>query len=879
MEVGYRENPVSGITENVVELMVAKLSALKNNSQTMLKLSACLGHRFALGELATIHGVSLAECAEAIRDPLKSGLIVPISSLEVLDKGDIESPLVFYNFRFLHDRVQQAAYAMIPEVERASVHLQIGRMFLENWSETIVQERVFDVVNQLNNGVELVDSKAEREELARLNCLAGRKALQATAFTSGYNYFTRGIELLSVDCWKTQYRLAVELYTGAAEAASLSLDYEGLESIARVALKQISEILDKVNIHYFMVHYFVTQVKLREAAESALQTLAKLGEQIPLVPADDDFDRAFERVNHLIDQVGFDSILELPPMANPEKAAAMLLVRSCMTPSFFGLPELLGLVICRFVELTLKYGLHPLSAYGFSTFSCLLSAGMGDIDRGRKFAELSYKMFCCQKDQRSKAAVFCFYWGLSRHFYKPIRESIEPLMEGYHSVIENGDNEQCLYCLVNAFYSAILSGYNLVEVEEKFEKPIKYASKFKQNQVVDQLHVWRQVVDNLRGNADEPAVLRGKFFDAESRLPELLSASEVLTAVYVGMCATMVYYQFGEYERALAHAKRMEPYFGRSGGKYFYSDYAMYYSLAMTALYPEASEEQQQRFLDKISQNQAKLKKWAWYCEENFKHKFLLVEAELARVQKRKEVVDLFDQAVDSARRAEHIHNAALAAELAGRYWKGEGRHRFAKIYFTEAYNGFQLWGADGKMRFLLKQHPHLIMRQYAGDLSWETGTTMGTVSTRLDLVTILKTAQALSGEIVLERLLTTLMRNAIENAGAQRSLLFLRRDGELLLEAEISIGWEEAKVLQAIPLDSLDGPSSPLCVRIAKFVARTHDSIVLADASRDSRFAQDKYILGNQPRSLLCTPMMHKGDLAGLIYLESNIAKGVFHP
>ncbi|MBD2448128.1 AAA family ATPase [Nostoc sp. FACHB-152] len=875
---------------SVVELIANNISQLPLATQEVLKLAACIGSCFKLEVLATSCKKSSTQIASDLWSALQQGLILPWSN-------DYKIPLLFGNeelkslyfddyrleYRFLHDRVQQAAYSLIPDSQKQAKHLEIGRLLLQNISPTELVDNIFDIVNQLNKSVDLIQKHQEKIHLADLNLMAANRALLAAAFEPAYNYFSQGISLLPVDCWQQQYQLTLGLYTGAAQAACFCTKFVEMKALVDVALTKIDNINDKIKIYELLILYHHTQSQFKEAVSVALQPLALLGENFPESPDTQSFIDAFTHTQKLIAEVGFENLDKLPLVSDSSKADAMRILYRALSPAFFAVPAMWGLIVCRLVDLTIQYGESPLTAYAFAMFSIMLNSGIGDISTGTKFGDLAVLIDQKQKSSEYKSAFSNIYYGLARNFYKPVKSSIKPLIQGYLGFADNGDAEYSAYCIVNAYFCSILAGQPLEKVQTKFDKFIKQIVEFKQEQVINQLYIWTQVIHNLTGKSTHKSLLKGDRFNIEPMLPQLMASNNFNTVNYANIAQSMLFYLFGEYELAHTHAAQTEPYLGASGGKFLIFAHNFYYSLSLTALYDSVSKLEQGQFLEKLALLQAKMKNWADHCPENFLHKYLLVEAEIARITGHElEAMDYYDRAIASAEEHGFIQNQALGNELAAKFWLSKGKEDFAKIYMTKAFYSYIRWEAIAKAQDLDERYPHLIIHSedvqiLKTDITisktrTSTAKTTSNSNDILDLATIIKASQTISSEIILDKLLDKVLSIIIENASAQKVCLMLAKNNELFIEA-IRTQENTTVILQSTPVIA----SQDIPISLINYVARTQEPLLLDDAISMRIYQSDPYIQKHKSKSVLCTPILHQGKFIGILYLENNLAKSTF--
>ena len=807
------------ITDNVVELMANKIDKLPEQTSKVLQLAACIGNRFKLSILAIISKSNQADIQKGLQLAIFEGLIQPLAEKD--------------HFKFLHDRIQQAAYTRINNEQKQIVHLQIGRLLLTIKTDQII----FDIVNHLNFGAILIESSKETIELAKLNLEAGQKAMLSYAYGSAYRYLKQGITYLPENCWQTHYRLVLDLKIELAEAACLNIQFDDMKVIIDETLSNINYIMDKIKLYQLLISYYHTHSEFRKAVEISLNVLEQLGETFPQQPNTQDFLDALDDVNQLITKTGYDNLSMLPKLQDQQKLAALSILHKSLYPAYFAVPEILGLIICRVVKLTIQYGKSSFTPFAFAAFSVLLNGGLSDIATGSKFGKLAIAIFRRDNDISTKAIVYNLYFGLSQHFFKPIKQCIDPLLDGYLSFAENGDAESCAYCFINSYMCAFFGGYPLPEIKHKFEPYISSAVSLKQEQVIHQLHIWNQVIVNLQNNSDFSDQLKGQFFDIDVMLPVLFEAKNFNTCNYANVAQLLLYYTFGYYESAYVIAIKTEPNLAASTGKAFIPSYNFYYSLTLTSIYSSALPELQKQYLEKLETNQQQMKIWADNCPENFLHKYLLVQAEMARIEgKDLEAMGLYDQAIASAKENEFIQNEALANELTAKFWETKNKPEFAQIYLKKARYAYQQWGALAKVRDLEAKYSQLLitpkhLNANTNNTVMSSNATQLQMSTVLDLDSITKASQTLTGEIVLSKLLEKMMYIVIENAGAERGFLLLPKDEIWFIEAEGAIDKQEVTILNSLPIDKY------LPEAIISYVGRTKEDVRLDNASQEGLY------------------------------------------
>ncbi len=885
-----------GITDNVAALMAHKVQKLGEQTQQVLKLAACIGNQFDLQTLSIVYEQSPQETAADLWAAITEGLILPLGDAYKLMRLDVYglAEAVRVDYKFAHDQIQQAAYALIPEAEKQTVHRRVGQLLLQNAPEAEREQRIFDIVNQLNLGRQLVSQQSERDELARLNLMASKRAKASAAYQPAFNYLQVGLELLdplpspstvgdreAEDSWERQYDLTLALYVEATETAYLNTDFEQMERWGQVVLQRARTLLDKAKIYEVQIEAYTAQNKLREAAQTGLAMLELLGIRFPKKP---------QKWQVLLSLIGTKLILagkriedlsDLPEMSDPIKLAAIRIFKGIIGVVYLATPELFPLIVLKQVDLSVKYGNTAESAVAYSVYAIILAGVLGDIEAGYRFAQLCLKVMERFNAVELKARLFFTVHFFIRPWKEHIKETLRPLLEGYQSALETGDLVYATSVVNVHAIGSFFIGKELTALEREIALYSEAIAKLKQERALHLHAVYQQAVLNLLGRAENPARLMGDCYNEEHMLALHLEANDKNVLCNHYLVKLILCYLFQDYPRAAENAASLEKYVEGIIGIYTLAIFQFYDSLIGLAIYPEASPPEQKRILHKVAANQKKMKKWAKHAPVNYLHKFYLVEAERARVLGHdSEARGYYDQAIALAQENEYLNEEALAYELAARFYLAQGQTRLADYYLRDARYAYRRWGATAKVKDLEARYPQFVAQIRSSrelpTLTTPTTDTSETASSLLDLTSVLKASQAISGEIVLDKLVATLMRVVIENAGAQRGYLLLDKEGTWAIEAEGTVIENEAEVtaLQSAPvLTQVDNLSHA----IVNYVARTKESVVLNDASGEGIFTQDPYIIQNQPKSILCSPLINQGKLNGMLYLENNLTTGAF--
>lgn len=878
----YKRN----FTDNVVELMVAKIHKLPPKTEEVLKLAACIGNQFELKTLAVISETSARETALNLQKAVTENLIQPLGDehkivlLEPLENEKNQAEQLDVKYQFGHDRIQQAAYSLIPDELKQRVHLQIGQLLLQSTTVSQIEEKIFDIVNQLNYGSELVNHQQQREQIAKFNLIAGQKAKSSTAYQPALMYLQKGLEWLGKDGWETQYEMALDLYVEAAEAAYLCGQFEEMESLVAIVLLHAKGVLDQVKAYEVKIKTYIAQQKLREAINTALAVLKLLGIRLPENPSKLDVLLGLVRTKLILAGKKIENLLTLPEMTAPDKKAAMQILNSIISAAYLSSPNLMPLLTFKGVSLSVKYGNSFSSAVMYAVYGLILCGILGEIESGYRFGNLALRVLKLLKNRNVETRIVMTVNYFIRHWREHARQTLQPLLNGYSIGLERLELEYAGYCAIDYCQYSYYIGEELALVERETAKYSEVFHKLKQKQILNFLNPIGQVVLNLMGKAENPCSLIGKFYDESKTLQLDLEANDASLIFYLSSYKLTLCYLFEQDQEALDNAALVEKYIDAGVGSPAVPVFYFYDSLARVRVYSSLPKSQQERLYRKVQSNQKKMKKWAHYAPMNYLHKFYLVEAERYRILgKPQKAMDCYDRAIALAKENQYIQEEALAYELAAKFYLGQGQELIAKTYLQEAHYRYLRWGAIAKVKDLETRYPQLLQKSEISLRGSVSSTTTVTItssnqsSENLDLSTVIKASQAISGEILLEQLLMKLMKILLENAGAQTGYLILKGGGKFAIEASGTIDKNSIIILQSLPLKT----RAP--ISIINYVARSQESVICNNAIVEGKFNTDPYIQKHHPKSILCTPLVNQGKLISIVYLENNLTVGAFTP
>lgn len=859
------------ITDNVVELMLHKLKKLPEVTQQILRLAACIGTEFNLDTLSIVCEKNAKAVFLELLAAIQCGLIQPLSELD--------RDLLVQEYKFLHDRVQQAAYSLIDEAHKQVVHLQIGRNLLEQTLSERLSERLFEIVDHLNHGIELVTDQPERNEIARLNLIAGQKAKAAIAYSMAKKYLATARVWLAASSWQTNYDLTLDLYIQTTEVAYLCGDFEQVEYWVAIVLQQAKTVLDIVKIYEIKIQTDMAQSQPLKAIDTALQVLQQLGITFLETPSKSYIQLEIDTITSRLGEKPIGDLSLLPKMTDPDKLAAMRILSTIMIAAQIAAPNLMPLLASKQVTLSIQYGNAFTSAFAYANFGLILCGMVGNTESGYQFGQLALRLLSQSKTHALTAKTFFIVYVFIIHWKEHIRKTSQQLPEGYQSGLETGDLEFAAYCAHTYCLQSFIAGKELVELECDLRTYGEAIHQIKQETPLAWNQIFQQSVLNLMGRSISLTSLIGEAYNEENRLPQDETDGAVIFLVHFNKL--FLCYLFSEYSQAIENGSKAQRHLLKARGTALYPLYYLYDSLAKLAIYPESSAQAQAEILKNVDVNQEKIKQWANYAPMNNLHKYHLVQAEITRVLGQLlEAEEFYEQAILGARENGYIQEEALAYELAAKHYLARGREKFAQTYMREAHYCYERWGAAAKVKDLETRYSQLFtqLSNVNNTLIPEISkTTSNNSSIEFDLAFVLKASQAISSEIELDQLLTSLMKILIENAGAQTGFLILENSGEWVIEAagELNDGDNVCitQVLQSIPTANLVPES------IINYVIRTHESVILNNATREGNFINEPYIQQHQPQSILCMSLLNQGKLVGVLYMENQLASGAFTP
>jgi PAS domain S-box-containing protein len=843
-----------GYTDNVVDLMVGKLNRLPVETQKALQQLACMGNSAELALLVIVYLDSKEVMHSNLWEAVRTGLIVRSEGA----------------YRFVHDRVQEAAYSLIPPDLRAAAHLRIGRLLAAHTPLEKREAAIFEIVNQLNRGVALITTQDEREQLAELNLIAGRRAKASTAYASALTYLVAGAALLAEDSWERRHELTFALELNRAECELLTGALAEAEQRLTALSARAATTVERASTTCLRADLYTTQDQGSRAIAVGLAYLRHLGIDWSPHPTDDEVRREYERIWSQLGARPIERLIDLPLMSNTASLATLDVLTKLGPPAWHTNTNLLSLVICRAVNLSLEGGNCDGSCFAYVVLGLLAGPRFGDYQAGFRFGRLGYELVEQRGLKRFQARTYLNFGSIVTPWTRHVRAGRDLLRRGFDAANRVGDLTFAAYCCSHLNTNLLAAGDPLGEVQGEAERGLAFAQKMRFGLAIDSIAAQLGLIRTLRGSTTKFGCFDDERFD-ELRMERRFSSNPDLALAegWYWIRKLQARYFAGDFTGALKASSRAQPLLWTSPSMFETAEYHFYGALSQAACCESAAAGQRRQHVEALVAHHRQLEIWAANCPENFENRAALVGAEIARIEGREiDAERLYEQAISSARENGFIHNEALAYELAARFYAARGFKEFARVYLLNARDGYLRWGADGKVRQLDRLHPHLAAAE-----GHRPTATIGSSVQELDAASVVKASQAVSSEIVLPKLIERLMTIALQNAGADRGLLILSAEDDYLIQAEArAIGDKIEVALCQMEIASIHCPGS-----LVRYVIRTHESVILDDASSPNLFSEDGYLRGRQVKSLLCLPLIKQGRLTGLLYLENTLTSYAF--
>ncbi|MBE9031043.1 AAA family ATPase [filamentous cyanobacterium LEGE 11480] len=878
---------VTALIDDVIKFMAQQITKLPRRTQTAIQFAACLGNEFNLDNLAIVLAQSKADLSADLWPAIQANLLIPEGNRDKVypEHHPVTHPGfedLTYGYRFLHDRVQQAAYQLIDPPERSAIHLRIGQLLRRHHTTQTDDRLFFDIVSHLNHGAALIDTQPELQDLLRLNLQASQRAKSSSAYAIALDYLTAGKYCLKAVDWLAQYQLSLDFYTQLVEVYYLTGAFPQARQVAQIVIDHAHHQLDTVPVYESILLTWVAERELAQAILVGRQFLSQLDTALSSLADTTTEADLIHDVAALIPVDGLPELQDLAVMQDPESIAAMRILNAISVPAYLSSADLFLKIVLTQVKLSMLHGNYATSASAYARYGIVLCGCIGDIERGYAAGKLALSLLDQFDDRETRSRTLLMVGMLVIPWQQHIQDGLPLLAEATTVGHDSGNFEPAsLACLYNSQLS-YFSGMELSALSVKLKAHSELIQSLKQAVHLTSNHLVQQVVLNLQGESAIPYELDGANFCQAAILESYTANNNQFGLFGFYLHAGILNYLFQRPQAAAALLIQAADYLKGVTSQPAVALLYWYDALIQLAIYADVTAVEQEQLLQRVTAHRQRLANWNRYAPMNFQHKSDLLDAELCRVQgEHLRAMDLYDQAIAGATQHGYIQEAALANELAAKFYWGWGKRKISTLYLQSAYAAYRDWGARAKTTSLEQQYPQQLGCDSRQQVSLNTLAQVSQRSTTStdcltsydpDLATVLQSAQSLSRNLELQELQQQLVQMILERSSAATCLLAMPDQAS---EWQVVAMAHRAPIEREIPLPYRldDSPQFPAnCMR---WVKNTQQQIV-GDA-RSSLPIADPYLLKHQPQSMFCLPILNQQSVLGVIYLEHPDRRNVF--
>ncbi|CCO22882.1 PAS sensor protein [Maridesulfovibrio hydrothermalis AM13 = DSM 14728] len=864
------------IDGNIVELMADKIMSQPLEGQDILKAASCIGGKFDLRILMAVTDILDDVVINYMNLALQEGLIVSdedsdthIISLE----NDTEHSTYL---SFMHDRVQQAAYSMLNAAEKNKLHLRIGRAMLEIYNDSEINDLVFEIATQYNFSINEITDEVERTKVSDIFLKAGRKAKRSSAFELATKYFATASRLMDTDSWSTHYQEFLDLHLDWFECNYLSGATKHSEQIFKTIIAHAMTRNDLAKANLAKIQLYFDQSRYHEAVKLGLKMLELYKMHIPIRPGNIAIRAELIKTKLILRNKTADTLLDLPEMSDPDHQETMRLLMYTIAPAYMFNKKLVFFMILKMIQFSVKHGNAPSSAFGYMFYAMFLAAKDFSFNKSKEFTRLAVDLNNRFNNSELETKINMLRGAMHDHWHEPLARNVSTLEKAFQTGLLHGDNAYARYSGYFAVYYKFLQGGSIADVYDSSEKFAGFIRKNKNSLSSGALNLALQMCKSMEGKTYTPGYLDDDTFQEAKLIAVARSSGSEVVEYWTGLSKIITLSLFNYHAKALEYIDYLYDTLEQTlFGMYVVPIFHFFSIINMSAEFEDAAANTQKEYSSRINASLSKLEKWQNNCPDNFRHLYLIAKAENSRLTgKMNEAIYLYEEGIRSCIKIDSNIFAALACELAARFHFTIGGKRSGMALLAEACQYYRRWGATAKVQRLMHDHRLLqnsLTSQFTADESEEQSGASKT-NYSLDISAVVKASQAISGEIVLDRLLDKLMRIVIENAGAQKATLLLNNKNALELTAHAFVS-KHGITTRVKP----ESNQELYCKSIVNYVLRSKDNIVLRDAGAQGPFTIDSYIIRTKPKSILAMPVVNQQIMRGVLYLENNLSPGVF--
>ncbi|MBN2040199.1 MAG: PAS domain S-box protein [Spirochaetes bacterium] len=861
---------------NNVELLSRKIKKYSGEKIKLLELAACIGNEFDLGILSKIGNLNTEEVLEMLSQSVDDAVIIAKD-----DNFMFPETVEQARFRFQHDRVLEAVYKQIQPERRRSIHLKIANLLMDQYNRQSAQEDeqlLFDIVRHYNLSDSAVKGTEKGAQIAELNIEASNAAAKAGAFSSSRTYLENALNLMPDNAWNSHYDSMLRIHSQMAYLLSLGENYGQLKKIVQTIEQNAVSVEDTAVAKHANLRAALSRRDYSHAVDIGLDLLKSLGITIKRNPS---YGESIEYLRDTANWFTHDRIKTLYTL--PEASLSMSWIYEtsyAMIRALYSIDLALAFqLISQISRLCFEKGLAPKAPLLLVIFAMSVSSTLHDIPKAKLITDaglqlLAAKYSSCKLTHKISITTGAFLL----HQYEHLKNTLPVLLEGYKSSLNTGMSENAAHCAWWYSSHRLYLGEPLGEVEKDSRNAVEISRKLDIKAAENCSLTVYQAALNLQGKSEVPWILKGENYNEDDMLRTAFEEKDHSEVIKILIYKAWLRFMFRQPE-SVEMFREAEEHLLYCTGMYLMPFFYFYDTLANTTASAQNDAEELDRIIDRVDRNMKEFDFWATNAPMNHQHKKYLMKAEKARIEGRFGDAALFyERAIEGSRENFFLNEEALSYELAAGFYLQQGKEEIAGLYITRAYERYLRWQAWAKTNYIKNKFSQIldlssIQQEYRTVDTGKHGV--------LDIKSVIKASQIISGRIIMEDLLNDLMKILIENAGAGRGCLLLKKDGRWFIEADSSVDFESGTDFKtSVNLNSVDiDGSNTICRSIVRYVSRTHESVMIDDAINDSLFSDDPYIKHNKARSILCIPLTNRRKLTGILYLENNLVTSAFTP
>ncbi len=860
-------------TENSAKMLQADMAYLPKNTTELLKLAGCIGNTFSLDLLTSLADNPRSAVARALIPAVSKGFIQPMDDDFELLSSENGSQLPDVNFRFVHDRIQQAAYSMLTPSQQMQLHWSIGWQLLSQIGGSTLEDKLFDAVEHLNQGCSSGIEHSRLMQLVKLNLKAGKRAKQSAAYSVSYSCLQHAQKQLQWLGLAADADIMISVELELAQACYLVAEFEQAEALYSVLRNKITSSTGKLHLCNIQAKQYHHQGLYLKSVEYEYEALRLLGIDLP---TDDSalleiFAQEKAKIELLLLQKDPERLYQQKNVVDPDFTLVHELLFDLFTDSYLlGRGALLAAAAAISTRLSMEQGNCLATSAGFINYATILCSS-GEYKEGHKIGRLAVRLADKYKNPTFQNYTYhVFSLGIN-HWLEPLKSSYHYWHEASKLSMESG-SPYAGWVFLQKPHLLLASGAQLKEVEAQVKESKQYLAANRLNDIAQLLNIIvEQPVRHLKGETtdfyslDDPSFSTAGLLDVYQDAPFFLGHT-----LYSMLRASLLARSIQPADKLTLWLPIIE---STVQAQIIQVDSCLYTALHLSAGCTELTGTARDEQLGLIRQQLSKFETWGELCPANFRHKYLMLKAEWLRLHD--DIMGAFDHyelAREAALNARFLMDAALTDELAGLFWRAVGKAYQSRSYLKRAIAGYEQWGARGKVLAMKAQFPELVTARHLDsstiNVTLDAMLAAEDFSAALDMGSVVKASQAISQHIHMEKLAEELLSLAVENACATRGVLLLERNGEFLVSHTIL---SESSSNDTTALHLPYSESQELSHSIVRYVINAKCSVIYTPNNRDEHFDRCPYLMARDDISVLCVPIVRQKQLSGVLYLENS--------